>query len=185
VLADYWHARNSSGRSVWPGLYTSRLLDVRDPWPTDEVLGQIGVLRERTSRPGGAGHLLFSVRALRDDPGGIARRLRAGPYAQPALVPDAPWRGEAAPEAPRAWRGADRRLHLQADGALSHWVLWQRQQGQWTLELRPTQPGRPGANARLQVHATSVIVTGDAVVASVVRPQGPESARVALRWGSA
>jgi len=30
-----------------------------------------------------------------------------------------------------------------------------------------------------------VIVTGDAVVASVVRPQGPESERVALRWGPA
>lgn len=185
VLADYWHARNSRARSVWPGLYTSRLLDARDPWPTDEVLGQIDLLRQRADRPGGAGHLHFSVRALRDDPGGIARRLRAGPYAQPALVPDAPWRREAAPEAPRARRGVDGQLHLQADGTLSHWVLWQRQQGQWTLELRPTQPGRPGANTRPQVHATSVIVTGDAVVASVVRPQGPESERVALRWGPA
>jgi uncharacterized lipoprotein YddW (UPF0748 family) len=89
-LLDWWAEENVCGRGLWPGLYTSRVR--RDPaattsatvWEADEILRQVAATR---ARPGAGGTIHFSMKALAEDFDGVATRLAAGPYAEPALVP--------------------------------------------------------------------------------------------------
>ena len=89
-LLDWWAGENMQGRGLWPGLYTSRVR--RDPaaatsatvWEADEILRQVVATQ---SRPGAGGTIHFSMKALAEDFDGVATRLAAGPYAEPALVP--------------------------------------------------------------------------------------------------
>ena len=110
VLLDYWLAQARPGLAVWPGLYTSRIGAAQRPYSADEVLRQVALIREvrdlreardlrevraartmqadaapRAAEPGG--HIHFSLAALLQDRDGIATRLQAGPYRQPAPRP--------------------------------------------------------------------------------------------------
>jgi len=93
-LLDYWLAQAAPGMAVWPGLFTSRIGAPQRPYPADEVLRQVALVRdrarERAARGPNAepsGHIHFSMAALMQDREGIATRLRAGPYALPANRP--------------------------------------------------------------------------------------------------
>ncbi len=93
-LLDYWLAQAAPGMAVWPGLFTSRIGAPQRPYPADEVLRQVALVRERSrgraARSLGtepSGHIHFSMAALMQDREGIATRLRAGPYALPANRP--------------------------------------------------------------------------------------------------
>ena len=109
VLLDYWLARNPRQRHVWPGMFTSMIpasvpaaaaasaTPAAKGWPASEVLAQVERVR---ARPESGGHVHFSMAALMQDRDGIATRLRAGPYARPALVPATPWLGGGRPQAP-------------------------------------------------------------------------------------
>jgi len=95
VLRDYWQAQNPQQRHIWPGLFTSKVTDKPDSWPSEEILNQIALSRElRPSNPS-LGHLHFSMVALKQNRRGLADALQAGPYATPALVPPTPWLAEA------------------------------------------------------------------------------------------
>lgn len=94
-LLEYWCAQNPKGRHVWPGLFTSRT-GASDPWPPEEITGQIQLTR---ARGGDAGHAHFSMVALSKDYGAIRGRL-AELYAGPALIPAADWLGGTAPPMP-------------------------------------------------------------------------------------
>lgn len=85
-LLDWWLAQ-AGDRPVIPGIYTSRLDPSTKQWEPAEVLGQIELTRER---PGTAGVIHFSMKALRDNYKGITPMLSQGPYAIPALTPDFP-----------------------------------------------------------------------------------------------
>ena len=107
VLLDYWLAQARPGLAVWPGLYTSRIGAAQRPFTADEVLRQVALIREvrevRAARAVGevggvradqaqraaepSGHIHFSLAALLQDRDGIATRLQAGPYRQPAPRP--------------------------------------------------------------------------------------------------
>jgi len=95
VLLDYWRARVPPGMALWPGLFSSRVGAADRPWPADELLAQIALLRARAgpdATPGGpapepSGHLHFSLAALVQDRDALATRLLAGPYATPARRP--------------------------------------------------------------------------------------------------
>jgi len=95
VLLDYWLAQVPDGVAVWPGLFSSRVGQAPKPWPADEVLRQIALVRERSARevspgnpaPEPSGHIHFSMAALMQDRDGLATRLRAGPYARSARRP--------------------------------------------------------------------------------------------------
>ncbi|MEP6701777.1 MAG: family 10 glycosylhydrolase, partial [Betaproteobacteria bacterium] len=94
TLLDYWLVRNARGRHVWPGLFTSRVDDrddARDTWKPDEIIGQIGLTRDRERASGQSGHIHFSVRALVADRQGIDAQLRERVYRDAALVPAAAW----------------------------------------------------------------------------------------------
>ena len=86
-LLQAWLALNPRARHVWPGLFTSRIGAAERAYTADEVLAQVAAARRV---PPGSGHLHFSMAALLQDRDGVADRLAAGPYAQPALVPRAP-----------------------------------------------------------------------------------------------
>ena len=89
-LLGWWAGENVRGRGVWPGNYTSRVR--RDPgaapsatvWQADEILGQVAATRRQA---GAGGNIHFSMKALAEDFDGVATKLAAGPYAEPALVP--------------------------------------------------------------------------------------------------
>ena len=85
VLQAAWRAGNVQGRHLWPGLFTSRLGAERNAYDADEVLAQVALTRRDVAADDG--HLHFSMAALLHNRDGIAERLRAGPYAQPALTP--------------------------------------------------------------------------------------------------
>jgi hypothetical protein len=145
VLLDAWLRDNPRGRHIWAGLFTSRIGDRQRPYTAQEVLDQIAVVRERsTLQPSAAGHLHFSMAALAANREGIADRLRAGPYAQPALPPATPWLAEPPPGRPEVTittlvQQGSARLAWQPSADSLPWrytVLQLRRAGRWeTLHL--------------------------------------------------
>ncbi len=102
-LLAWWHEQNLKKRHLWPGNFTSKI--GRDPraessesvWTADELLRQIEATR---AQEGATGNIHFSMKALTGNYDGIADKLKAGPYAKPALVPESPWLGREAPPRP-------------------------------------------------------------------------------------
>jgi uncharacterized lipoprotein YddW (UPF0748 family) len=80
VLLDWWRAQ-SRGKAVWPGIATDRIGASR---PAQEIIDQIALTRRGTTSPG---HIHWSMKALMQNRGGIADKLRTGPYAEKALPP--------------------------------------------------------------------------------------------------
>ena len=94
-LLDWWVGENAKSRHLWPGLYTSRVTGEAKGWPAKEVVDQIEVTR-RT--PGSTGVIHFSMKALVNNPGGVADAVKSA-YAEPALVPATPWLAQGDPPA--------------------------------------------------------------------------------------
>jgi len=128
-LLRWWISQNTRNRQIWPGIYTSRLgqkpaaasianggAGGSRSFDAAEIIGQVeltrtvidglasggvGVVHGANSvlRPG---VIHFSAIALLENREGIADKLRAGPYAKPALVPQTAPVGTAVPGAPQA-----------------------------------------------------------------------------------
>jgi uncharacterized lipoprotein YddW (UPF0748 family) len=112
-LLAWWADQNVKQRHLWPGNFTSKVgvkPDKEDleklkkekkkpapPWTADDILQQIAATR---AVPGATGNVHFSMKALMKNKDGIADKLKAGPYAEPALVPESPWLGHETPEKP-------------------------------------------------------------------------------------
>lgn len=97
-LLEWWAEQNKRRRHLWPGLYTSRVVDpthagTQKGWPAREIAEQIALIRRH---PGVSGAIHFSIKALRDNPDRLNEQL-ARLYADVALVPSIDW---AAPSAP-------------------------------------------------------------------------------------
>lgn len=80
VLLNWWRAQ-SRGKAVWPGIATERIGSSR---PAQEMIEQIALTRSGTNSPG---HIHWSMKSLMRNQGGIADKLRAGPYAEKAATP--------------------------------------------------------------------------------------------------
>jgi uncharacterized lipoprotein YddW (UPF0748 family) len=99
-LLAWWVGENSKKRHLWPGLFTSRVIEKK--WPAQEVVDQIEVTRKQ---PGAGGVIHFSMKALMRD-SALAGEVRKA-YAEPALVPDTTWLAEGkAPARPEVAREA-------------------------------------------------------------------------------
>ena len=140
-LLDHWVAENTLQRHLWPGLFTSQVTkgeagSTLGPraWPAQEILDQVQLLRQRGERAGG--HIHFSLVALMQDRDGVASKLKAGPYAQPALVPATPWLDNQPPSAPTL-RAAGARVAIEpaAGEAAARWAVWRRRGGQWRFAV--------------------------------------------------
>jgi uncharacterized lipoprotein YddW (UPF0748 family) len=99
-LLEWWAEQNVKQRHLWPGNFTSKVRrgpdvpESRDAWSADELLRQIELTR---AQPGATGNIHFSMKALLQNYDGIADKLKNGPYAQPALVPESTWLSGARP----------------------------------------------------------------------------------------
>lgn len=173
-LLDYWRAQNPKGRHVWPGLFTSRI-GSSEPWPANEIAGQIELVR---SRGGDMGHAHFSAVALKKDAGGI-RGVLAGLYGGPALVPASPWLSATPPSTPAVeiTRVAKdpATLNLRLLSGEAPWLLavWARYGGAWHFF---TMPGGAGS-----IPARMGEAPLDRALASSVGPTGLESPRGAVQ----
>ena len=175
-LLNYWHAQNPMGRHVWAGMFTSRISAKPDDaasWQVAEVEGQIGITRANYP---GTGHVHFSMAALRDNRRGLSDTLRAGLYAEPALVPATPWLEAGGPAAPLAhlWRDADGLLLSLINGPgkpATRYAVWLRVAGQWRFEIcHDTELRLPAAGL-------------EALVVSALDRVGNEGPRSAYRLG--
>lgn len=81
ALLEWWRSQ-SRGKSIWPGIATERVGASR---PAQEMLDQIALTRQGAK--GIPGHIHWSMKALLNNQGGVAEKLRAGPYAQKAGKP--------------------------------------------------------------------------------------------------
>ena len=104
-LLKWWASQSSQGRPVWPGLFTSRVekattqptaSTVRASWTPQDIIDQIDVTRRTQASPG---HVHFSMITLMQSRQHIDSRL-GDLYAEPALVPPAPWLERSAPSPP-------------------------------------------------------------------------------------
>jgi uncharacterized lipoprotein YddW (UPF0748 family) len=164
VLQAWWGQENVLGRHLWIGNHTA-LVGAR--WDAAELVHQVRL----TQADGIArGNVHFSMRALLRDAGGVASALRAGPYAEPALVPASPWLRDSATVSPTP------RLSVTPTGAVlclgpgsaavRQWVVRAERGGRWAVQLVP------GPTARMS------IAPADRVVVSAVDRVGRETAAV-------
>lgn len=155
-LLGAWAGLNPRGLGLWPGLFTSKVGAPQQAWPADELLGQVTLLRER---PAAGGHIHFSLIALAQDRGGLATRLRDGPYQHAALVPA--WDGglagaallQPAPAAPQVLRqpaalntspaSASPAGGGAGTGADSGGLAAPAAAALWRLQPGPAEPGTP------------------------------------------
>jgi len=170
VLLDYWSARTGRvSRHLWPGLFTSSVASGQRQWPAEEIVSQVGVVR---GRPAASGHIHFSMVALMQDRGGLATRLKQGPYREAALAPATPWLDGEVPPPPVLRRATDGRVVLQAGGGGRPpfvWAWWCRSDAGWRFSVLPA--------AERYVDASGCA----SVVASAVSRTGQESERRVLR----
>jgi uncharacterized lipoprotein YddW (UPF0748 family) len=142
ALLHWWHAQNKAKRHLWPGNFTSRLLegDRKDKqWETDEVIAQIWVTR---AQKGASGNVHFSMKALSRNARDIADQLIVGPYREPALIPESPWLAgseDTKPEVPKVTvkkSGGQWTVTRNGDNPWL-WVVKTRYAGGWNSRVVP------------------------------------------------
>jgi uncharacterized lipoprotein YddW (UPF0748 family) len=197
VLLHWWMGENAKGRHLWIGHYTTRAATA---WPSDELSAQI-----RASRAEGAtGAIHFSMRALMerrdslpaalaaqqaarqpaqqpvqpaDTLAPIGERLRAGVYAEPALIPASPWLTKGKPAPPSVVVSVDTatgervaRLAPAGERRVVWWTVRAFVNGAWRSWILP------GAQRRVVVAGAGV--TPVRVLVTAVDRYGIESAVV-------
>ena len=120
--------------------------------------------------------------ALLQDRRGIATLLKAGPYANAALVPATPWLGAQVPAAPQLSlqyakdpNAADRVLIRTADDpSVSRFSIWTRYGAKWLYAVQAA------SQTALSLETDPTLGKPDAIVISCVNRLGIESARTTL-----
>ena len=162
-LLGWWAGENVRQRGLWPGIYTSRVR--RDPaaeatktvWEAEEIVRQV----EATRANGGAGGTIhFSMRALAEDFDGVATKLAAGPYAEPALVPAVRPPHGFPPLAPAVARDATGVAFALPPGEQAPawlWVVRTRSGDGWRTTILPGRAGRHDLAADVAEVAVSAV----------------------------
>lgn len=173
-LLDWWRSQNALGRHVWPGLATDRI--GRDRTAT-EILRQIGLSRRNAGEA--PGHILWNFRPVMQNKGGIADRLRAEAFSQPALPPAYPWLGKGHPGAPLLTARPENGswvfswLTRPEAGTRPHlWVVQHQDGANWTTRILPgavRQWSPPEGHAPETVSLFAVDRNGQAGPAIVLR----------------
>jgi uncharacterized lipoprotein YddW (UPF0748 family) len=183
-LLKWWHEQNLKKRHLWPGNFTSKvrrgpqIAESRDAWLAEELLRQIEATR---AQPGATGNVHFSMKALMRNYDGIADKLKAGPYAKPALVPESNWLGgdtPAEPEIEASRDGHDIVVEMKLAGKLAPW--------QWLVQIQTEDGWKteivPGHKSRHAVRVADGVAASNVIVSAVTRlsREGP-SARVQIQ----
>ena len=95
-LYNWWAGENTKRRHLWPGTASNRIMSSEDKGrPASEAIRQIEVTRKSPS-PEGPGHIHWSIKAIKEDRGGVRAKLRSA-YAETAIPPASPWLGSSQP----------------------------------------------------------------------------------------
>ena len=180
VLLETWARENTQSRHLWPGLFTSRIDNSSKSWQPEEIARQIALTREHA---GAGGHIHFSMIALLQDRRGIATLLKAGPYANAALVPASPWLGSQIPDAPRLSlqhsedpKAADRVLIENVEiTSVNRFSIWKRYGSKWVFSVQAA------SQTEFTLDTDPTFGKPDAIVVSSVSRLGIESARSRLQ----
>jgi len=150
-LNKWWASENKQRRHLWPGIASNRIMSSEDKGrPATETIKQIDVTREYAS-PAGPGHVHWSIKAIKEDRGGLRAKLRTA-YAGGAIPPSSPWLGNTAPSpvyvAPGIANGGVDLSFKSADDA--RWrVIQVRKGSSWT-----TLPMIPGGQETYRLSST-------------------------------
>jgi len=168
-LLAWWVGENRRGRHITPGNYAGRVTGKIAGWPASEIAEQVRLTRAQT---GTAGNILFSMRSLLDNTGGVADAVRQV-YTEPALVPAMPWLNLPRPPAPKvAWQDDHGRPVLAIQPSTDDirlYVLHTRSSRHATSRIEPagTGPHTVGFNRRPdQILVTAIDRAGNASVPS-------------------
>ncbi len=161
-LLEWWTSENKKGRLVVPGNYASRVAagkasvagkapDPRSNWAASEIEAQVKATR---ACRGASGNVMFSMIALKENRGGLADALRAGPYRERALVPAMDWLPGGKPAKPvasvsaggeavtlRFAPGERKSMGTAPEGTISGevrwWVVGEKRGEEWTVRTLP------------------------------------------------
>ena len=134
VLLKWWAEQNPERRHLWPGSAISRA----GKWTGQEIADQINATRKQ---PGATGNILWSVRNLMTNSGGVSDLLQKAVYTSAALIPASPWLSTNIPVKPslRLSRSQeDLILSWQSSQPVSRWVVQTRVGGRWLTEIYPS-----------------------------------------------
>jgi uncharacterized lipoprotein YddW (UPF0748 family) len=166
-LLAWWHEQNIKQRHLWPGNFTSKVRRrpdtpvSRDAWSAREILRQIVATR---AQEGATGNVHFSMKALLRNNDGIADKLKDGPYAEPALVPESAWLGDeilAAPEVIAHRNGDEVEIEMKLPDGNSPWqwlVRVERNAG-WQTAIVPGRRSQHTVALPADARRTTVVVS--------------------------
>jgi uncharacterized lipoprotein YddW (UPF0748 family) len=166
-LLAWWAEQNVKQRHLWPGNFTSRIRrrpnrrETPNSWAAEEIVRQIEATR---AQPGATGNVHFSMKALMRNADGIANKLKAGLYREPALVPESSWLGDETPQAPEIAAGqisesVSVEMKLPGDKAPWQWVIRVQTTDGWKTEIVPGRENRHVVKLPNGVKATQVAVS--------------------------
>jgi uncharacterized lipoprotein YddW (UPF0748 family) len=164
VLLRWWAEQNVKGRTLCPGLDSTKVgsrSQSRPEWQPQEVVNQILLTR---AQRGAGGHIHWNMTSLMRN-SAFDEVLERRVYQQPALMPLSPWLGRTQPGKPKltvAKGGPGSRLEIRwAPGGSDKawlWLLQTRTGGEWTKEILPaTKTTRIWNGAQPEVVAVSAV----------------------------
>jgi len=180
LLFDWWQSQNVHQRHLWPGISPARIgrkgVRESDGRNATEIANQIDITRGSPAKPSlpEAGHIHWSISALKKNAGGIADRLRTDINPNKALFPASPWLADPDTVLPRtelavrqdssnlalAWYLTDG-AKLDAHPALRWWCVQVRSGVAWrTVHILPSTA---------RTASVPATVNGEAVTAVAVR----------------
>ncbi|CAN5278418.1 family 10 glycosylhydrolase [soil metagenome] len=139
VLLSWWVEQNKKGRNLWPGV---SITAVGGSWTADETLNEIMITRALV--PKGPGTVMFSMKSLQKNGGGLGDELLKAVYADQALPPASPWLDNDAPDAPKATLISDngvRKITWEKQGKEDAflWVVYRKEGDVWKNVILPPQ----------------------------------------------
>lgn len=169
-LSRWWAQQSGKGRHVWPGIATSRIKSSEDrSRPAAEMLNQIAVTRKNAANRQGAGHVHWSIKALRENRDGIRDKLASVYGGSVAIPPASPWLGSVEPSgcyvAPEELADGVRLRFKPAEDARWRLIQIRREKGGEWVSLRLIPGGqdefhlkeKPGEIALRNVSATGIL----------------------------
>ncbi len=149
VLLEWWAQQNSKRRHLVPGMNSTQ---ARRRWEPEEILNQIRITRKQ---PGASGHIHWNMSSLMGS-SRLAEALSRDLYAQPALIPPAPWLDRTPPGKPKLTvNAAASRISWESSGSkpVALWLLQTREGSRWQARVIPGA----SRSANLDPKAPSVV----------------------------
>lgn len=169
-LLAWWSEQNTAGKYLWPGLYSGLVTGRKGAWPASEIVGQIKLARQQA---GVTGQILFNMRGLVQNSGGIDDALETV-YTDSAVVPPTILPDHRPPPAPSLqWKKSGASLEI-SDGSEETrlFVVRVRDGEKWSIRIRPAE-----ANSQTLVDFQS---PPNEIVATAIDRAGAESAKASL-----